>query len=290
MGSRCYHRCMEISTESNEPTTHRYLSAPWRMRYLDHGAGSAGCVFCEKLAAENDIDNLIVWRGATIAIVMNLYPYSTGHLMIMPYAHVASPEDLGDPQIMSELALELPSTMRAMRRVLRCQGFNTGMNTGAVAGAGIADHMHMHLVPRWGGDANYMPIIANTTVMPEALSVTYAKLRAELAVEHDSDWLPEILVLSEDRTHVFVPTDPEGMAPVRRGDREHSLVSAIGAALSNLGVDATVAGWTGADTIVWQATTHSNPASGGWVPIAALPGNIVSLARDAANRLTTDQN
>ena len=164
---------------------HRYLSAPWRMRYLSKSQVAPGCVFCEKLASHDDVENLVLWRGDSIAILMNLFPYSTGHLMLLPYEHVASPEQLADPSIMTEIAIEIPLAMRALRKVLGCQGFNTGMNTGGAAGAGIADHMHMHVVPRWNGDANFMPIIGNVTVMPEELPVTYAKLRAELIVEHD---------------------------------------------------------------------------------------------------------
>ena len=149
------------------------------MRYFTDGARSNECVFCAKAESEDDEANLILWRGESIFIIMNLYPYSTGHIMIAPYAHIASPEQ-ADVETMASIGAIIPATMRALRRVLNCQGFNTGMNTGATAGAGIADHMHMHVVPRWNGDANFMPIIANVTVMPEALSDTYAKLRAEL--------------------------------------------------------------------------------------------------------------
>ncbi|MEZ4532513.1 MAG: HIT domain-containing protein [Thermomicrobiales bacterium] len=158
---------------------HRYLSAPWRMRYLRDGVSVSGCVFCSKLEADDDENNLVLWRGDSIFVMMNLYPYSTGHIMLAPYAHIATPEEI-EPEIMVELGATIAPCMRALRSVLSCQGFNTGMNTGAVAGAGVADHMHLHIVPRWGGDANFMPIIGNTTVMPEALSVTYGRIRAAL--------------------------------------------------------------------------------------------------------------
>lgn len=274
---------MENTTEDKELEPHRYLSAPWRMRYLSEGSGTSGCIFCEKLAAHDDIDNLVVWRGESIAIVMNLYPYSTGHLMIMPYEHVASPEELEDPGVMRELAEEIPSAMRAMRRVLRCQGFNTGMNTGAVAGAGIADHMHMHLVPRWGGDANFMPIIGNTTVMPEVLSVTYAKLRAELIVEHDESRLPSALVLSKDRSHALLLDG--GELPATSTDHEQSLVASMRSILAKMGVDAVVTGWAGDDTVVWEAVSNAKPVAGQWVSIAALPGPIARMANEALRRM-----
>jgi ATP adenylyltransferase len=161
---------------------HRYLSAPWRMRYLRDGTRTSDCIFCYKIEPGQDEANLVLWRGPSVFVMMNLYPYSTGHLMIAPYAHVSSPEDIA-PSVMAELGTTIAPCMRALRRMLGCQGFNTGINTGAVAGAGVADHMHLHIVPRWGGDANFMPIIADTTVMPEALSVTYERIRPELVRE-----------------------------------------------------------------------------------------------------------
>lgn len=161
---------------------HRYLAAPWRMQYLRDGPRTSDCIFCSKIAAGDDEANLVLWRGPSVFVMMNLYPYSTGHIMIAPYAHVPSPEEI-DPAVMAELGAAIAPCMRALRQVLSCQGFNTGINTGAVAGAGVADHMHLHIVPRWGGDANFMPVIANTTVMPEALSITYDRIRAELLSE-----------------------------------------------------------------------------------------------------------
>jgi ATP adenylyltransferase len=169
---------------------HRYLSAPWRMQYLRDGSSSPGCVFCLKIDSDDDAENLVLWRGPSVFVMMNLYPYSTGHLMIAPYAHVPSPVEI-DPAVMAALGKTIAPCMRALKRVLNCHGFNTGMNTGSVAGAGVADHMHVHIVPRWGGDANFMPIIANTTVMPEALSVAYERIRPvlleELGVESTND-------------------------------------------------------------------------------------------------------
>ena len=154
------------------------------MQYLREGVRSDTCIFCSK--HDNDEANLIVWRGKSVFVMLNLYPYATGHIMIAPYEHVASPEEV-DPAIMAEIGMLIGPCMGALRRVLSCQGFNTGINTGSVAGAGVADHMHLHIVPRWGGDANFMPVIANTTVMPEALSVTRDRIREALLGELGPD-------------------------------------------------------------------------------------------------------
>ncbi len=285
MGRACYHREMDESTSLPEFESHRYLSAPWRMRYLSNNSPAPGCVFCEKLAANDDASNLVVWRDDRFAAVMNLYPYSTGHLMLMPYAHVASPEDLTDPDILVDIAREIPTTMRAMRKVLRCQGFNTGMNTGTVAGAGIADHMHVHLVPRWSGDANFMPIVANVTVMPEALSVTYAKLRAQLIVEHDGPTPIQALVFSADESSVLLLGAGPNALPMTMTDDRRSLVTSMDDDLAALGIDAVIAGWAGDETVIWKAIHDREPLKGYWVPLDSLPAPLASLATEALARL-----
>lgn len=177
---------MDETDEQTPNGPHEYLSAPWRMEYLRNGLRSSDCVFCSKIDADDDAANLVLWRGPSVFAMLNLYPYATGHIMIAPYNHVASPEGI-EPAVMAELATTVAPCMRALRRVLGCQGFNTGINTGSVAGAGVADHMHLHIVPRWSGDANFMPVIANTTVMPESLSVTRERIRTELLVELGDD-------------------------------------------------------------------------------------------------------
>lgn len=276
---------MDERGEFRNPEPHRYLSAPWRMRYLTKANATPGCVFCQKLASSADIDNLVLWRGESIALLMNLFPYSTGHVMLLPYEHVASPEQLQDPAIMAEIALELAPVMRALRRLLDCQGFNTGMNTGGAAGAGIADHMHMHVVPRWNGDANFMPIIGNVTVMPEVLAVTYAKLRAELIVEHDSSRRPNALVFSPDSNRVLIQPNAGGLLPSASTDFQHSLVRIMASELETMSVEASIAGWAGDDTVVWVATSESDPAGGVWAPVSALPDRIALLAEEALTRL-----
>jgi ATP adenylyltransferase len=144
------------------------------------GPKESGCIFCDKAAAHDDRANLILHRGTDTFVIMNLYPYNTGHVMIVPYAHVAS---LGavPPTALQELAALLPWLTAVLGRALRPTGFNVGMNIGEVAGAGIAEHLHMHIVPRWAGDANFMPLLANTKVLPELIPVTQARILAEMA-------------------------------------------------------------------------------------------------------------
>lgn len=155
------------------------LWTPWRMDYVG-GPKAAGCIFCVKPAAHDDRAHLILHRGAHAFVIMNLYPYNTGHVMIVPYAHAAALPVL-PPEALTEMMALLPWTTGILGRVLRPDGFNIGLNIGEVAGAGVAEHLHMHVVPRWTGDANFMPILANTMVLPELLPVTYAKLAGEIA-------------------------------------------------------------------------------------------------------------
>src|SRR5215218_11088086 len=173
------------------------------MRYVAGADHEEGCIFCNRLAEEDDVQSLILHRGEHAFVIMNRYPYNTGHLMIVPNAHVASPED-ADPEVMREMAELRAPLLRALRRALSADGFNLGLNVGAPAGAGVADHLHEHVVPRWQGDANFMPILASTMVMPELIPVTYAKLRAELAAERASGDRATDLVIVDDRKHVLV--------------------------------------------------------------------------------------
>jgi ATP adenylyltransferase len=154
------------------------LWSPWRMNYVT-GTKRPGCVFCNALAAGDDRESLILYRGQHCFIMLNLYPYNSGHTMVVPYAHAASVEDL-DHDTRAEMFDLSALTVEASRRVLHCTGFNLGMNIGEMAGAGVADHLHEHVVPRWVGDANFMPILGDTMVMPELLPATYGRLRAEI--------------------------------------------------------------------------------------------------------------
>ncbi|MEV0394954.1 HIT family protein [Polymorphospora rubra] len=136
----------------------------------------AGCPFCRAPAQTGD-DSLVVARGESVFVVLNLYPYNPGHLLVCPYRHVADYTDL-DPAETGELAVYTQTAMRVIRQVSSAHGFNLGMNQGGVAGAGIAAHLHQHVVPRWGGDANFMPVVARTKVLPQLLTDTRDLLAA----------------------------------------------------------------------------------------------------------------
>ena len=136
---------------------------------------TAGCVFCEKSACVDDRAELIVLRGAHAYVMLNLYPYNNGHLLVAPYVHRASLEDL-DPPVLAEIMLLCSKSLAVLRQALGPQGFNLGINLGKVAGAGIAEHIHVHIVPRWNADTNYMTVTAGTRVIPEALEVTYDQI------------------------------------------------------------------------------------------------------------------
>ena len=161
------------------PDALQRLWTPHRMAYIrgenkPEGAESDGCPFCQ-LRALDDADALIIARGKLVYGVLNLYPYNSGHLMVVPYRHVADYTDLTAPET-AELAAFTQHAMRAVRAASGAQGFNIGMNQGDVAGAGIAAHLHQHLVPRWGGDTNFMPVIGHTKVLPQLLGETRALL------------------------------------------------------------------------------------------------------------------
>ena len=155
----------------------RRLWTPWRMAYLA-GDRSDCCVFCQKMSEDQDRDNLILHRGATACVVMNLYPYNTGHLMIIPYEHVPTLEGLS-AECLLEIGRLAQESLRILREALHPDGFNLGANIGKAAGAGIHDHVHIHVVPRWDGDTNFMPIFAETRVMPEMLLDTYDRLKGQ---------------------------------------------------------------------------------------------------------------
>ncbi|HEY75123.1 MAG TPA: HIT domain-containing protein [Thermoflexia bacterium] len=152
------------------------LWTPWRMAYLRGDEPlPEGCLFCVK-ARSQDAEAHILHRGDCCYVILNRFPYNNGHLMVVPYAHVASLEDL-DPETLAELMALTQLSLRVLREAYNPQGFNIGMNLGSVAGAGVADHIHLHVVPRWGGDTNYMSVVGQTRVIPEWLDQTYERLR-----------------------------------------------------------------------------------------------------------------
>jgi ATP adenylyltransferase len=159
-----------------------YLWSPWRYRYLAAPPVSSACIFCQKAAENKDRENLVVWRGRYNFALLNLYPYTSGHLMVVPYAHVATLEDTpADTAV--ELMLTVRQAEKHLRALYRPDGINLGMNIGQAAGAGIAGHIHMHILPRWFGDANFMTTVGETRVIPEELAVTYDRLSRAFAGE-----------------------------------------------------------------------------------------------------------
>lgn len=152
-----------------------HLWAPWRMGYVS-AEKPEGCIFCTKPAAGSDEENQILYRGDLMCILLNTYPYNTGHVMVAPLRHVADPLELS-PQESSELLYGIRVAVEVLRASLHPEGFNIGVNLGNVAGAGYAEHLHVHVVPRWRGDTNFMAVTADTRVVPEALADTYRKLR-----------------------------------------------------------------------------------------------------------------
>jgi ATP adenylyltransferase len=152
------------------------LWAPWRMQYIEAGDRVEGCIFCTLPAAGRDEENHILLRGQTAFIILNAFPYSNGHLMVTPFQHTADLDDLSDAEMLEMMAL----TRRAvhlLKTAFKPDGFNIGINMGRVAGAGIADHVHIHVVPRWNGDTNFMPVLGDVRVIPESLSVVYHRLK-----------------------------------------------------------------------------------------------------------------
>jgi len=153
-----------------------HLWSPWRMEYIEKHNKEAGCIFCIAQSREDGPENLVVFRGRLAYVILNRYPYTSGHVMVVPFAHKPSLEDL-DAEIRREI-MELTShCMVILKNVYKVQGFNVGANIGAAAGAGVLDHVHIHVVPRWSGDTNFMSTLGSTRVLPESLEDTYGRIR-----------------------------------------------------------------------------------------------------------------
>ncbi len=149
--------------------------SPWRLEYVQ-GEKPSGCIFCDKPRETNDVENLIIMRGRLCFVMLNRYPYNNGHLMVVPYTHMSMPTEL-DAETLAEMMSLVNVSIEVLREAMHPDGFNLGMNLGAAAGAGIRDHVHMHVVPRWTGDTNFMPVIGDTRVIVEGLGTCYAKLQ-----------------------------------------------------------------------------------------------------------------
>ncbi len=152
-----------------------HIWAPWRIEYV-RMEKPAGCILCEKPKQDRDAPNYILYRGSRNYVIMNCYPYNPGHLMVVPYRHLDSLDKLTDDELNEHFGIVRRAT-RLLREVFNPGGFNIGMNLGKVAGAGIDGHLHTHIVPRWQGDTNFVPVLADVRVIPEALAETYDKLK-----------------------------------------------------------------------------------------------------------------
>ncbi|HNX52347.1 MAG TPA: HIT domain-containing protein [Pontiellaceae bacterium] len=149
----------------------RPLWAPWRVEYI-HSEKNGECFLCRMFRENTDRKNLLLVRGKTCAVMLNRYPYNSGHLMVAPYRHIAEPAGL-TPEENLEMAALTARAVDVLRTVMSPHGFNIGINLGEAAGAGLKDHLHQHIVPRWVGDTNFMPVLGGPRVIPEALEITY---------------------------------------------------------------------------------------------------------------------
>jgi ATP adenylyltransferase len=156
-----------------------YLWTPWRYSYVTDASKQERCIFCDALALGDDSKSLIVLRGHKNFIILNRFPYTTGHVMVVPYQHVSEFSGC-DVETLSEMILLAQRVARALDAGYHPEGFNLGMNLGRCAGAGVAGHLHLHVLPRWAGDTNFMSTVAETRIEPEDLAVTYEKLRRAL--------------------------------------------------------------------------------------------------------------
>jgi ATP adenylyltransferase len=158
-----------------------HIWSPWRYAYIASLAHPSGCIFCAAARApQSDRDNLVVYRGDLNFIILNLYPYTTGHLMVVPFEHSGSFPELDSPTTTEMMQLAKQAQV-ALQKEYGPDGFNIGFNLGRAAGAGVAGHIHLHVVPRWIGDANFVSIVGETRVLPEDLNTTYDKLKKHLA-------------------------------------------------------------------------------------------------------------
>lgn len=235
------------------------LWTPWRMTYVGGERREPGCVFCNRLDSDDDVASLIVHRARRSFVILNLYPYNTGHLMVVPNAHVQDPSQL-DAETQAEMARLTGSLTGLLRRVLDCAGFNVGMNIGHAAGAGIAEHLHQHVVPRWVGDANFMPIVGSTKVLPELLPATYGKIRAE--VERDIRTAAEVKVLVLVGEPASVVIGPSGL-PIVPLEPDVAVWKSATGALSDTVAGMQVLGWGG------ESSTGEDDRS---VPVLAIRG------------------
>lgn len=160
----------------NQRRMMRYLWSPWRMTYIQSDKNENGCAFCQELVRSDGPGNLIVARGKHTFLILNRYPYTSGHVMVVPYAHVSTLSEL-DHMTRTEMMEIINRAINLLQELYHPQGFNIGINIGIAAGAGITEHIHMHAVPRWTGDTNFMSALGNTRVLPESLEESYQRIK-----------------------------------------------------------------------------------------------------------------
>lgn len=156
------------------------LFTPWRFQYVSTATNEPGCILCRALQIEDPAESLIVHRASKNFLILNRFPYCNGHVMIAPYQHVANPADV-DGETAEEMMRLMQRTIQALREIYDPDGFNVGMNLGRCAGAGVQDHYHLHVLPRWSGDTSFMTTVAETRIIPEDFSTTLAKLKPYFA-------------------------------------------------------------------------------------------------------------
>jgi ATP adenylyltransferase len=255
------------------------------MKYIAHEAIEDGCIFCNRLAIADDTKSLILRRTNHAFVIMNLFPYNTGHVMLVPNRHVADPSDL-TPDELGALGMLLPETLAALRLVLNPAGFNVGMNIGAIAGAGVVDHLHQHVVPRWQGDANFMPILAGAMVIPELIPATYAKIRAEI----ERPLLPSnkhslaLVIMNCDLNQVLVTKN--GRLPTVEIKQDEPILAKAAAYAESLGISVDLAGWAGNPStkspgrpaFAFLASSTTTSENDLWIPIETATKQLRSKA------------
>ncbi len=153
----------------------KHIWAPWRIEYIEMEKPE-GCIFCQKPAQDKDAENYILFRGSLNFVMLNAYPYNPGHLLVAPFRHIAGLEEMDEDERREHFDI-VTRSVEVLKKILNPEGFNLGINLGKSAGAGIADHIHSHIVPRWQGDTNFMTTIGDVRVIPQALADSYDKLK-----------------------------------------------------------------------------------------------------------------
>jgi ATP adenylyltransferase len=162
-------------TKDQKISRNKILWAPWRIRYILEEEGD-GCLFCNKVQSADDVNNHVIARSEHSFALLNIFPYNSGHMMVAPYRHTAELENLPADEI-ADLMMLVQRSIKALKEAMGPEGFNVGFNLGKSAGAGVVDHLHLHIVPRWQGDTNFMPVISDTDVVPQSLDSACQLLR-----------------------------------------------------------------------------------------------------------------